>query len=77
MEIEEMLNRYRDLGDRYAPARAKRGYLEDYKHSLEAQLMKEYEKVGAESAAAQRRVDGVDETRRSDEVEGHQTGRQR
>ena len=56
MDIEEMLNRYRELGDRYAPARAKRGYLEDYKKSMVAMLMKEVERTkGITTASGQER----------------------
>lgn len=44
MDIEEMLELYRQLADRYAPARATRGYLEDYKKSCVAMLMKDAER---------------------------------
>lgn len=44
MDIEELLERYRQLADRYAPARANRGYLEDYKKSMIAMLMKDAER---------------------------------
>jgi len=43
MDIDELIERYRQLADRYAPARAARGYLEDYKKSCLAMLMKEAE----------------------------------
>jgi len=55
MDIEEMLELYRQLADRYAPARAARGYLEDYKKSCLAMLMKDAEKAGHKTAAAQER----------------------
>jgi hypothetical protein len=44
MDIEEMLELYRQLADRYAPARATRGHLEDYKKSCLAMLMKDAER---------------------------------
>ena len=44
MDIEEMLELYRQLAERYAPARATRGYLEDYKKSCLAMLMKDAER---------------------------------
>ena len=44
MESEELLHRYRELADLYAPARAQRGYLEDYKKSVLALLMKDAER---------------------------------
>ena len=55
MEIEELLERYRQLADRYAPARATRGYLEDYRKSCLSLLMKDAEKAGHKTAAAQER----------------------
>lgn len=55
MDIEELLERYRQLADRYAPARAQRGYLEDYKKSCLAMLMKDAERAGHKTAAAQER----------------------
>lgn len=55
MEIEELLERYRQLADRYAPARANREYIDEYKKSLLALLMKDAERKGATSAAAQER----------------------
>ena len=55
MDIEEMLELYRQLADRYAPARATRGYLEDYKKSCLAMLMKDAERAGHKTAAAQER----------------------
>lgn len=55
MDIEELLERYRQLADRYAPARASRGYLEDYKKSCLAILMKEAEGKGHKAVSAQER----------------------
>jgi hypothetical protein len=55
MDIEELLERYRQLADRYAPARAARGYLEDYKKSCLAMLMKDAEREGHKTVSAQER----------------------
>lgn len=55
MEIEELLHTYRQLADQYAPARAKRGYLEDYKKSCLALLMKEALVGGHSAVSAQER----------------------
>jgi hypothetical protein len=55
MDIEELLERYRQLADRYAPARAARGYLEDYKKSCLAMLMKDAERNGFKTSASQER----------------------
>lgn len=55
MEMEPLLDRYRGLADRYAPARAAREYLDEYKKSLLALLMKDAERKGATSAVAQER----------------------
>lgn len=56
MDIEELLERYRQLAERYAPARANRGYLEDYKKSLVAILMKDAErKTGITTSSGQER----------------------
>lgn len=55
MDIEELLERYRQLAERYAPARANREYIDEYKKSLLALLMKDAERNGATSAAAQER----------------------
>jgi non-homologous end joining protein Ku len=59
--MEEMVERYRQLADRYAPARAKREYLDEYKKSLLALLMKKYEKAGFTSGVAQERESRADE----------------
>jgi len=55
MDIEELLERYRQLADRYAPARANREYLDEYKKSMLALLMKDAERNGFSTAAAQER----------------------
>lgn len=55
VEMEPLLDRYRSLAEKYAPARAKREYLDEYKKSLMALLMKDAERSGATSAAAQER----------------------
>jgi hypothetical protein len=55
MDIEELLERYRQLAERYAPARANREYIDEYKKSLLALLMKDAERNGATSNAAQER----------------------
>lgn len=53
--MEPLLQRYRELADKYAPARANREYLDEYKKSLLALLMKDAERNGAGSAVAQER----------------------
>lgn len=55
MDIEELIERYRQLADRYAPARAARGYLEDYKKSCLAMLMKDAMTKGHSAVSAQER----------------------
>ena len=55
MDIEELLERYRQLADRYAPARAQREYLDEYKKSMLALLMKDAERQGYNSGVAQER----------------------
>lgn len=55
MDIEELIERYRQLADRYAPARANREYIEEYKKTLLALLMKDAERQGFSSAVAQER----------------------
>lgn len=59
--MEEMLERYRQLAERYAPARAKREYIDEYKKSLLALLMKKYEKLNFTSAVAQEREARADD----------------
>lgn len=53
--MEEMLERFRQLAERYAPAKANREYLEEYKKTLLALLMKDAERTGTSSAAGQDR----------------------
>lgn len=55
MDIEHLIQQYRDIAEQYAPARAKREYIEEYKKSLLSLLMKDAERHGATSAAAQER----------------------
>ena len=55
MDIEELLERYRQLADRYAPARANREYIDEYKKTMLSLLMKDAERNGVSSAAAQER----------------------
>lgn len=62
MDIEEMLERYRQLADRYAPARANRGYLEDYKKSCLAMLMKQALVGGHTAVSAQEREAAASDT---------------
>jgi non-homologous end joining protein Ku len=59
--MEEMLERYRQLAERYAPAKAKREYIDEYKKSLLALLMKKYEKQNFTSAVAQEREARADD----------------
>ena len=55
MEIEQLLNSYRKLGVPYGQAKSKRIYLEEYKKSLLALLMKAAEKEGHKTVSAQER----------------------
>jgi len=55
MDIEELLERYRQLADRYAPARAQREYLDEYRKSMLAMLMRDAERAGFNSGVAQER----------------------
>jgi hypothetical protein len=55
MDIEELIERFRQLADRYAPARANREYLDEYKKSMLAMLMKDAERNGFNSGVAQER----------------------
>ena len=55
MDVEERLSTYRSLADQYAVAKAQRGYLEDYKKSLLAMLMKDAERKKVVSVAGQER----------------------
>lgn len=53
--IEKLLNDYRNLGPPYGQAKAKRVYLEEYKKSLLALLMKDAERKGVTSVSGQER----------------------
>jgi hypothetical protein len=53
--IEKLLNDYRNLGLPYGQAKAKRVYLEEYKKSLLALLMKDAERKGVTSVSGQER----------------------
>lgn len=55
MNIEQLLSNYRQLGVPYGQAKAKRTYLEEYKKSLLALLMKGAEKAGHKTVSAQER----------------------
>lgn len=55
MDMEELLEQYRTLAEKYAPAKATREYIDEYKKSLLALLMKDAERHGASSNAAQER----------------------
>lgn len=55
MEMEHLLHQYRTLADLYAPARATREYIDEYKKSLLALLMKDAERNGVSTAAGQER----------------------
>ena len=55
MNIEELLHEFRSRVDGYAKAKAKRIYLEEFKKSKMAMLMKDAEVSGAKTAAAQER----------------------
>lgn len=55
MDIEQLLHNYRGMVDSYAKARAERTYLEEWKKSCLALLMKKAAMNGATSAAAQER----------------------
>lgn len=54
-DIEPLLNKYRMLGAPYGQAKARRVYLEEYKKSLLALLMKDAERKGVTSASGQER----------------------
>lgn len=55
MDIEQILYAYRGLGVPYSQAKAKRTYLEEYKKTLLALLMKAASRDGHTSVAAQER----------------------
>ena len=54
-EIETLTRKYAKLGDEYPAAKAKRVYLEEYKKSLIALLMKDAERKGSNSVSGQER----------------------
>lgn len=55
MDIEVLMTEFRSMVDDYATARAHRTYLEEYKKSLLAILMKEAELLEFKTVAAQER----------------------
>jgi putative hemolysin len=55
IDIERILDEYRNLAAEYSKARATRTYIEEFKKSRFAILMKEAEKQGFKTAAAQER----------------------
>lgn len=55
MDIDVVLNEYSKMCDEYATARAHRTYLEEYKKSLLAILMKRSEVFGHKTVSAQER----------------------
>lgn len=55
MDMEHLIDQYRTLADKYAPAKATREYIEEYKKSLLALLMKDAERNSVTSAAGQER----------------------
>ena len=55
MEIEVLINKYRQLGVPYGKAKANRVYIEEYKKSLLALLMKGAEQLGHKTVSAQER----------------------
>ena len=54
-DIEWIMNEYRNRVSEYAKARAKRTYVEEFKKSKFAMLMREAERQGFKTAAAQER----------------------
>lgn len=62
--MEEMLERYRQLGERYAEAKSTREYLDEYKKTCLALLMRQAEKNNFTTAVSQER-----EARASDEYQ--------
>ncbi len=55
MEIERIMHEYRERVSEYAKARAKRTYIEEFKKSKFAMLMREADRQGFKTAAAQER----------------------
>ena len=53
--IEKRLTQLRETAGKYAKAYSQKEFLEDFKHSKLAILMKKYEKEGAKTSAAQER----------------------
>jgi hypothetical protein len=54
-DIDLLLRKYAKAGDEYPAAKAKRVYLEEYKKSLIALLMKDAERKGSNSVSGQER----------------------
>jgi hypothetical protein len=54
-EIERLMHTYRELVDEYAKARAKRTYIEEFKKSKHAILMRQADRDGFKTVAAQDR----------------------
>lgn len=55
MDIERIMDEYRARVPEYAKARAKRTYIEEFKKSKFAMLMREADRQGFKTAAAQER----------------------
>ena len=55
MEIERIMHEYRERVGEYAKARAKRTYIEEFKKSKFAMLMREADRQGFKTAAAKER----------------------
>jgi len=55
MQIEALLQDYRESASQFSTARGHRVYLEEYKKSMFSLLMKEAEREGHKTAAAQER----------------------
>lgn len=55
MDIERIMDEYRARVSEYAKARAKRTYIEEFKKSKFAMLMREADRQGFKTAAAQER----------------------
>lgn len=53
--IEKLLNQYRGASDLFAQAKASRGYLDEYRKSLIALLMRDAESKGVKTSSAQER----------------------
>ncbi len=70
MEIEMMINKYRLAGPLAASAKAKRVYLEEFKRTLLALLMKDAEIKGCKVVSAQDR-DAYADDRYVDHLKGY------